>query len=196
MKKYFNNHSVPISLYFNKKYCEKLRSGAKKITIRIAGKRLPKPGDLVYIVCGGLILGVARVTSVVFKPLRSLGEYEVKEEGFNSLEELLEAIKHHYPGIKEDALIAVIRFEWEKKFNPPVSEPEYFRGTQYTPEQIAKMALENVNLTEKEREVLIAVSEEGSIRAAARRLGGLEKRGSVRRILKRAVKKLKEKEII
>jgi len=43
---------------------------------------------------------------------------------------------------------------------------------------------------------LIALSEEGSIRAAAKRLGSLEKRDSVRRILKRAVKQLKEKEII
>ncbi|HFC49252.1 MAG TPA: ASCH domain-containing protein [Thermofilum sp.] len=196
MKKYFNYHSVPISLYFSRKYYEKLRSEAKKITIRMVSKRLPKPGDLVYIVCGGLILGIARVTSVVIKSLGSLGNYEVKEEGFNSLEELLEAIKGHYPGIKEDTLVVVIRFEWEKKFDPPVSETEYFRGTKYTPKQIAKIALENLNLSEMEREVLIALSEEGSIRAAAKRLGGLEKRDSVRRILKRAVKQLKEKEII
>jgi len=178
-------------LVFDAKYCDALRRGVKKATIRKVSKRVPLPGSKVYIKCGGRIIGLARIKSVVYKSLSSVTEKEALRDGFKSKEELVKALRNHYPDLKPETLVAVIEFEWEEMYVPTLPPSEIPRKTDKGLVKAAELALKTCELTREERRVLEAIVEEGSIGGAALRLGGLSKRAYVRRVMKRALKKLR-----
>lgn len=187
---------MPKHLMFDRRYLNALASGRKRITIRVLTSRIPRPGSHVYVHSGGKVLGVAKITSVLFKPARALTEHEAREEGFKSREELLSVLKRHYPSLTDDSLVAVIRFEWVKRFDPPLTPEELSWGSSLPPVEVALLALKHCKLSEEEKEILELLVKEGSIRRAARKLGGLHKRMYVRRILRRVVKRLRDAGIL
>jgi hypothetical protein len=181
---------MPRPLMFSKKYLNELLSGSKLTTIR-AGNVRYRPGDIVLVYCGGLVLGRARILRVERKKLIDLTEEDARRDGFSSLQELLKALKQHYPNIRRDTPLTLIEFEWVERFETPLSDTEYSWNYDREPLEVAKLALEKLNdLSFEERIVLETFVKTGSIRKAARKLGGLSTRPLVRGVLKRAAERL------
>jgi len=175
---------------FSKKYLNDLLSGSKLATIR-AGNVKYKPGDVVLVYCGGLVLGRAKILRVERRKLIDLTEEDARRDGFSSLRELLKALKQHYPNIKRDTPLTVIEFEWVEKFETPLSDTEYSWNYDMEPLEVAKLALEKLNdLSFEERAILETFVKAGSVRRAARKLGGLSTRPLVRGVLRRAAERL------
>ncbi len=179
---------------FDGRYMGALLRGEKTSTVRPAARRIPKPGEEVMIHCGGKVLGRARVDRVVFKPLRELDDEDARAGGFGSRDELIGALRRHYPDLGDDDLVAVIRFSWVRRFERPVSSEEYAWGAKIDPVELAREALSKMeDLKPEEREMLELLVREGSIRRAARRIGGLHKRYKFRILLRRIVRAMKER---
>ena len=181
---------MPRPLMFSKKYLKELLSGSKLTTIR-AGNVRYRPGDIVLVYCGGLVLGRARILRVERKKLIDLTKEDARRDGFSSMQELLKALKQHYPNIRRDTPLTLIEFEWVERFETPLSDTEYSWNYDRGPLEVAKLALEKLNdLSFEERIVLETFVKTGSIRKAARKLGGLSTRPLVRGVLKRAAERL------
>ena len=183
-------------LMFSRLYLDKLLSGEKTLTIRAVRPNL-KRGDIALVHSMGLILGKVRILSVTSKRLRDISESEAREDGFNSLEELKEALKKHYPRLREDSFVYVVRFEWIERFDPPLGERDYVWPYALSHQDVAKLALSSgVPLSDEEREVLRALVNEGSIRKAAIKLGGLNLRPLVRAVLHKAAVELEKRGLL
>lgn len=181
---------------FSKKYLEDLLKGTKLSTVRLGNVKY-RVGDEVLVYCGGLVLGRARITGVKRKRFIDLTEEDAVMDGFPSLRDLLKALKQHYPNLKANTPLTVIRFEWIEKFDAPLSDTEYSWRYELPPIEVARLALEKLNsLSLDERIVLEALVEGGSVRAAARKLGGLSLRPLVRGVLRHAAEKLVEKGLL
>ncbi len=177
-------------MMFSKKYLKELLSGSKLTTIR-AGNIKYKPGDVVLVYCGGLVLGRARILRVERRKLIDLTEEDARRDGFSSLHELLKALKQHYPNIRRDTPLVLIEFEWVEKFETPLSDADYSWNYDKDPLEVAKLALEKLDdLSFEERVVLETFVKAGSIRKAARKLGGLSTRSLVRGVLRRVAERL------
>jgi len=182
---------------FLKEHWEKLVKGIKTVTIRYGRVEDYKEGDIVYIHCGGYVLGEAIITKVEYKKFSEITDEEAFLEGYPSKKKLKDAIKKHYPNIKANDIVTVIHFKWKKLYEKPISSEEFaWKGIMMDPVKIAKLALENLELTEKQKKYLNILIEEGSIRKAAMRLGGLRKRIIFRRILRKALEELIKRNII
>ncbi|RLF05237.1 MAG: ASCH domain-containing protein [Thermoprotei archaeon] len=187
---------MPRPLMFSRKYLAELLRGSKTCTIRLGNIKY-RVGDTVLVYCGGLVLGRVRITGIERKKLIDLTEEDAKLDGFSSLYELLKALRQHYPNIRANTPVTVIRFEWIEKFDAPLSDSEYSWRYEETPVEVARLALEKLNdLSWEERTVLEVFVKSGSVRAAARKLGGLSLRPLVRGVLRRAAEKLAERGLI
>lgn len=183
-------------LMFSRRYLPKLLSGEKRVTIRAKRINLKK-GDIALVHSMGLILGKVRILSVTAKRLCDLSESEAAEDGFSSVEELKKALKEHYPYLRDDSFVYVVRFDWIETYSPPLSERESTWPYKLTPKEVALIALSSgVELNEDEREILRSVAEAGSIRKAAVKLGSLSLRPLVREVLHRTAAKLEAKGLI
>ncbi|MEM0233197.1 MAG: ASCH domain-containing protein [Candidatus Nezhaarchaeales archaeon] len=100
-------------LNFSKEYGRKIEEGLKKQTIRLSTSL--KEGDRVKVIVGGKILGVARITKIERKIIEELTEEDAKNDGFESLAQLIKALKKHYGKINGKNEICIIGFEMEKK---------------------------------------------------------------------------------
>ncbi|MEM4646993.1 MAG: ASCH domain-containing protein [Candidatus Nezhaarchaeales archaeon] len=99
-------------LNFSKEYRRKIEKGLKKQTIRLSSSL--KEGDRVKVVVGGEILGIARITKVERKALEELTDEDAKKDGFESLAQLIKALKKHYGRISSKREVCIIGFELEK----------------------------------------------------------------------------------
>ncbi|MEM4424527.1 MAG: ASCH domain-containing protein [Candidatus Nezhaarchaeales archaeon] len=99
-------------LNFSKEYKRKIEKGLKKQTIRLSSSL--KEGDRVKVVVGGEILGIARITKVERKALEELTDEDAKKDGFESLAQLIKALKKHYGRISSKREVCIIGFELEK----------------------------------------------------------------------------------
>jgi len=186
-------------LQFQKEYWDKLLSGLKTATIRLGKVTEYKPGDVVYIHCGGYVLGKAKITKVEYKQVKDLTDEDAFLDGFESKKKLKEALKKHYPKLKSEDWVTIIHFEWIEKFEKPIFSEEFaWKGIEIDPVKVAKLALEHLSneLTEKQKFYLNLIIQEGSIRKAAMKLGGLHKRHVFRRIIRKVLDKLIEKGIL
>jgi len=179
---------------FDGRYLESLLSGKKKGTIRL-GKLNIEPGTIVTLHSGGYVVGKALVKDVEYKKVNELTEEDARADGFESLEELLEALRSHYTRLKEDDVVTVVRFELIEKPEKLVRSSEYPYGG-HDPLDIAVKALRHLDLDEEDRKILEILIREGSIRRTARRIGGVKKRGEVRETIRKAYKELKEKGLL
>jgi len=181
---------MPRPLMFSMKYLEELLNGSKRATVR-AGNVKYRPGDIVLVHCGGLVLGRARITRVERKELIDLSEEDARKDGFSSLQELLKALKQHYPNLKRDTPLTILEFQWVERFEAPLSDGEYSWCYSEGPLEVARLALEKLDdLSFEERAVLEAFVKAGSVRGAARKLGSLSNRALVRGALKRVAERL------
>jgi len=186
---------MPRPLMFSKKYLEDLISGRKLTTIRLGNLRY-RPGDVVLLYCGGLVLGRVRITHVERKKLIDLTEEDARADGFPNLRELLKALRQHYPSIRANTPLTLLRFEWVEKFEP-VSDAQFGWPYDRDPLEVARLALEHLkDLCEEEKTVLKVYQSAGSIRKAAIKLGSLSTRPLVRGVLRRVAERLAEAGLI
>ncbi|MGC8994057.1 MAG: ASCH domain-containing protein [Pyrobaculum sp.] len=164
----------------SQRYLKALLEGSKKSTIRPGVLRV---AERVYIHSGGKIVAVAEVAEVVYKRVSELTERDALLDGFSSREELVAYLKKRYPGLRDDAVVTVVKFGKVSKLEMP--EDAHYGGL--TPVEIATLALNKLKLSPREQKVLKAVVETGSLRKAAIKLyGTVEKRGVIRKILRKA----------
>ncbi|MDI9645093.1 MAG: ASCH domain-containing protein [Archaeoglobales archaeon] len=167
-------------LEFSGKYEKMLLDGVKNITIR---KRTNlKPGDEVYIHCGGKIIGRARIEEVYTKNLEEITEDEARQDGFESRFEMLDELRRI--GYKGKVYIIKFKLENSEFLNP--HEIHYGKAELL---DIAKKALECLNLSRSDVDLLKAFLKYGSIRktSAKLRIG----KNDVRRLLRKCYEELK-----
>ncbi|MCD6524521.1 MAG: ASCH domain-containing protein, partial [Thermococcus sp.] len=116
-------------------------------------------------------------------------------DGFSSREELIKALKEHYKYVNDESKAHVVVFRLVEKFDKPVMSSDYaYEGN--LPVEIAENALKYLDLPEEDRKLIELFLKTGSLRKAAYRLGGLNKRYLIREALRRAYEELKKKGIM
>ncbi len=175
-------------------YIEKVLNGEKKATIR---KGVYKPKyDEVIIHAGGRPIAKAKITRVYYKKLSELGEYEARIEGFNNVEELINELKKVYGRISKEDYFTIIEFEVIQRLDELASEDPYYG---LTPADIARIALRYLDkeLTELDRKILLDLTRTNSIRKTAINVfKDLNKRGIVRKAVRKALRFLIERNLI
>jgi len=184
------------NLKFDGRYKDDIISGKKKATIRLGRKVNLKPGEEVLIHAGGYVLGKARITRVTTKKVSELTDEDARKDGFKSREELLEALREHYKFVKPDSPATIVEFEMLSVLDKPILSADYpYEGN--NPIEIAELALEHLdNLSFEEVALLKLFLKEGSLRKAAMKLGGLNKRYKIREVLRKAYEELKKRGIM
>ncbi|WP_456468975.1 ASCH domain-containing protein [Archaeoglobus sp.] len=174
-------------LEFKRKYADLLLSGKKRITIRNWTNL--KAGDEVYVHCGGKIIGKAKISAVERKKISELTDEEARLDGFSSREDMLEELERIGYGDE----VYVIRFDFEpiESVNP---HNMYYGDADLV--EVAEKSLKHLDLEERDRKVVEIFLMYGSIRKAARKLGGSRKRGEIRKILRKCYLMLKERSLI
>ena len=182
-------------LEFDGRYAEAILKGKKRATVRLGRKPTLKEGDVVLIHAGGYVLGKAVIEKVETKAVRELTDEDAFLDGFSSREELIRALKGHYKYVNDDSTAHVVIFRLVEKFNKPVTSSDYaYEGN--LPVEIAENALKYLDLPEEDRKLIELFLKTGSLRKAAYRLGGLNKRYLIREALRRAYEELKKKGIM
>ncbi len=171
-------------LEFSGNYRDLLLSGKKRATIRKRISKL-KEGDKVFVHCGGEIIGKARILSIEKKKIDEITDEDAILDGFNSRDELLNELRRIY-GDEDEFYVIKFEFEPIEAVNPH----EFYYGDSDLVE-IAKRALEVLDLDERDRRVLELFIKTGSIRKTASKLGGLRKRGEVRKVLRKCYNMLR-----
>lgn len=175
-------------------YIEKLLSNEKRATIR-KGIYKPKYSEVI-IHAGGKPVAKARIIRVYYRKLRELGDYEARLEGLRDVAELVEELRRVYGDVKEDDYFTVIEFEVTQRLDDLTTEDPYLG---LTPSDIARIALRYLDkeLSENEKKILADLTRTNSIRKTAVNLfKDLNKRGVVRRIIRRTLKLLVDKDLI
>ncbi len=170
-------------LEFKEKFRRQLIKGEKKATVRLHTSL--EEGDRVLIHCGGEILGEGVIEGVEVKSVDELTDEDAKADGFASLEEMLGEIRSLYGDVDR---VFVIRFSM-KPFSHGKNPHNFYYG-QADLREIAELALKNLQLEERDRQILQLFLETGSIIKAAKRLGGLRKRGAIRKVLRKCYREL------
>ena len=179
-------------LEFDGRYREAILAGKKRATVRLGRKPNLKPGDTVLIHSGGYAIGRAVIERVESKKVRELSDEDAFLDGFQSRDELIRALREHYKRVEDDSTAHVIVFRLVDKFQRPITSSDYaYEGN--LPAEIAEKALKHLELPEEDRELLELFMRTGSLRKAAYRLGGLNKRYLIREALRRAYEELKKR---
>ena len=176
-------------LEFKERFRRQLLSGEKRVTVRL--HTTLKEGDRVLIHCGGEILGEGVIEKVERKRPDELTEEDAKADGFRSLAELIGEIKRLYGNVDR---VFVIRFSM-KPFSQGKHPHNFYYG-QADLREIAELALKNLQLEERDKQILQLFLKSGSIIKAAKRLGGLRKRGIIREVLRKCYRELVVKGVI
>ncbi len=176
-------------LEFKDKFKELLKSGKKTATIRVHCNF--KKGEEVFVHCGGKIIGTARIVDIEEKDLEELTDEDARHDGFDSRNKLLEEIRRLYGSPKK---VYIIRFKF-KEFKNEIIPYEMYYGEEDLVE-IAKTALKNLNLNDRDKKILEMFVKTQSIRKTALKLGGLRKRGVIRKILRKCYLELKKKGLL
>jgi len=174
-------------LEFKRRYAKALIEGKKTLTIRKWTNL--KEGDEVLVHSGGKIIGKARILSVQKKHISEITDEEARLDGFRDAEELRREIEK----MGYDGEVYLIHFEFEP-FEAVNPHNLYYGDADL--EEIAKKSLEHLELDERDRKVLETFLKYGSIRRAAKRLGGTRKRGEIRKVLRKCYKELLERGLI
>jgi hypothetical protein len=178
-------------LEFDGRYTRAILEEKKRSTVRKGKKPNLNPGDEVLIHAGGYVIGRAVVEGVESKQVQELTDDDAISDGFPSREELLEALRRHYKTVSDADTVHIIRFRMVERFEKPVMSSDYaYEGN--IPLAIAEMALKHLSLPEKDRELIELFLQSGSLRKAAYRLGGPDKRREIREALRRAYLELKK----
>ncbi len=174
-------------LEFRRKFARSIIEGKKRLTIRKWTNL--KPGDEVFVHSGGKIIGKARIKAVEKKHISEISDEEAKLDGFRDAEQLRAEMKK----MGYDGEVYLIHFDFEplEAVNP---HNLYYGDSDL--EDIARKSLQYLELSDRDREVLETFLKSGSIRRAARRLGGARKRGEIRKVLRKCYSELVERGLI
>jgi len=160
--------------------------GLKNTTIRL-GKLKPKH-RVVILHGGGRDVAKVEITGVRYKKLGDLTDEDAQRDGFESLEDLLKALRKVYGKVDPEEPVTILDLKVVKvlEHKPRLSAV-----------RVAEAMLESgAELTAEERRVLNEVVKRGSIRKAALALyGDVNRRWLVRRVLKKALRTLALKEL-
>ncbi|MEM4653318.1 MAG: ASCH domain-containing protein [Candidatus Nezhaarchaeales archaeon] len=170
-------------------FAELVLAGIKTATVRLGIVRPKKKHVLLH--SGGKVLAELEITDVEVKKVRELSDEDAKQDGFESKEALIEALKKIYGDIKEDDDVTIVRFRVLRRIeSSEMDENSRYLGLR--PVDIASIALRyGIKLHPRDLIILKKVAETGSIRRAAVALfGDVTKRKAVRVALSKAVKKL------
>ena len=179
-------------LEFDGKYIGSILSGRKRATVRLGRRPKLKEGDVVLIHAGGYAIGKAVVEKVESKTVKELTDEDAILDGFSNRGELIRALKEHYRYVTDDSPAHVVIFRLVEKFEKPVMSSDYaYEGN--LPGEIAEMALRHLDLSDEDRRLIELFLKTGSLRKAAYKLGGLNKRYLIREALRRAYEELKKK---
>ena len=181
-------------LMLKKKWGDLLLEGRKRATIRL-GVVKPKYEELI-VHSGGRPIAKVRVKSVRVKRVRELTDEDARLDGFNSLDELLEALREAYGDFSPDEPVTIIELELVKRLDELESDDPYM-GLE--PADIARLALRYLRdeLSEEEVRILRSLTATNSIRTTAQRLyGSPVNRARVRRALRKALRLLVERGLI
>jgi hypothetical protein len=175
-------------------YADKLLAGSKAATIRLG---IVKPRYNEVVIHGkGRPLAKARITKVEYKRVRELTPEDARLDGFDTLEELLDALRRVYGNIAPDDYVTIIGLEVTQRLDMLPPEDPYL-GLE--PADIARLALRYLreDLDAEEVKILEDLTRTNSIRSTALRLyGSIERRWRVRRALRKALRLLREKGLI
>jgi len=178
------------------RFADLLLSGRKVTTIRL-GHVIPRYEEV--IVHGhGRPLCKARIKQVTYKKVGELTEADAVRDGFNSLSELLKALKDTYGDISPDSEVTIIELEVEKVFTE-LDQSDPYMGL--NPVDVARLGLRYLRreLPQGDVRVLEEVTRTGSLREATLRLYGslsLKHRRAVRRVLRRVLRMLVERGLL
>lgn len=182
-------------LEFDGRYREAILKGRKRATVRLGRKPNLREGDVVLIHSGGYAIGRAVIERVESKTVGELTEEDAFLDGFSSEGELIKTLKEHYKYVNDDSKAYIVVFRLVEKFDKPVTSSDYaYEGN--LPVEIAEKALKCLDLSEEDRKLIELFLRTGSLRKAAYRLGGLNKRYLIRETLRRAYERLKERGIM
>lgn len=163
--------------------------GLKNTTIRLG--RLKPKHRVVVLHGGGRDVAKIEITGVKYRRLGDLTDEDAKRDGFESLEDLLKALRKMYGKISLEEPVTILEFKVVKLLEP---EPK----PKVSAVRLAKAMLESgAELSMEERRVLSEVVKRGSIRKAAVALyGDVNRRWLVRRVLRKALRSLALKELL
>jgi len=182
-------------LEFDGRYAEAILGGKKRATVRLGRRPNLKPGDEVLIHSGGRVIARAVVERVETKTVGELTDEDALLDGFSGKEELIRALKSHYRYVNDDSTAHVVVFRIVERFEKPVMSSDYaYEGN--LPVEIAEKALKHLELSDEDRKLLELFLRAGSLRKAAYRLGGMNKRYLIRDALRRAYEELKKRGIM
>ncbi len=94
---------------FDSEYISAIKNGKKVTTIRKGIKRYPV-GRIVDLTADSKPFARARVDKVVVKRVRELTDHDAVLDGFESREELIDALRRIYGGVREEEFVTVVHF--------------------------------------------------------------------------------------
>ncbi|MCE4602811.1 MAG: ASCH domain-containing protein [Desulfurococcales archaeon] len=174
-------------------YVEKLLSGEKKATIR-AGIVKPRYSEVI-IHGGGRPVAKAVIEGVEVKRLSDLTDEDARLDGFKSRGELVGELRRTYKWLGPGDPVTIIRLRVTKRLDEAESDDPYM-GLE--PGDIARIALRYLkDLSGDEARVLRLLTQTNSIREATLILyKDLSQRWRVRKVLRRALKRLVEEGVL
>lgn len=92
-------------------YARKVKTGEKTQTIRLGRKKYER-GHAHFETAVELI--PIKIIDVDYVPYKGLDVLDAKRDGFDSLEQLQDALKKHYPNIQDSDYVTVISFEYNR----------------------------------------------------------------------------------
>jgi len=95
---------------FDAEYVEKILKGEKITTIRKGIKSYPV-GKIVDLTVNYKPFARARVSKVIVKRVSELTDEDAKRDGFNSKDELIQALKKIYGEVKDSEFVTIVYFE-------------------------------------------------------------------------------------
>ena len=171
-------------------YIDAILSGRKRATIRLG---IVKPKyERVMLHGGGRPVAIVRIEKVVHKKVRELTEEDAKLDGFRSKRELLRELHRVYGKVSPEDYVTILYLTVERR----ISEDEVKK---MPPVDLARIALRYLRneLNEAEVKILEELVRTGSLRKTAVNIyGSIEKRWKIRKILREALRRLKEKNIL
>ncbi|MEB3861449.1 MAG: ASCH domain-containing protein [Desulfurococcales archaeon] len=174
-------------------YVERLLSGEKRATIR-AGVVRPRYSEVI-IHGGGRPVAKAVIEGVEVKRLGELTEEDARLDGFRSRDELVSALRRTYKWLGPEDPVTIIKLRVVKRLDDVESDDPYM-GLE--PGDIARIALRYLkDLSREEVKVLRLLTQTNSIREATLILyKDLGQRWRVRRVLRRALRRLVEEGVL
>ncbi|MCS7386049.1 MAG: ASCH domain-containing protein [archaeon GB-1867-005] len=180
-------------MMFKGRYAKQILSGEKITTVRL-GIVKPKYEDVI-IHGGGRPICKARIEKVEHKMVKELSHVDAIRDGFKDLLQLLKELEKFYGKLNPYDWVTIIKFKVLEKLDKLEPKDPYLG---LKPVDIARIALRYLNdLTEEEKSILLELTRCTTLRRTAKKLyGDPLKRHYIRKVVKRALRKLLEKKIL